>query len=174
MADFVKREEFIEGKQFELKNVPVEWCYLAEPDTKFEHCWKLTARLEEPLAKSMKAAGFNIKLSSDMDRYKEGDDVYYFLEIKTKVKQKSGKENRPPYVCDREGNTMDGGIVGNGSRCIVRVFAQYKEVSGTLHLPAYLNGVQVLSLVKYNPNSFDAVDENGDKVAGADDMFPGA
>ena len=172
MADFVKRPEFEEGKQFDLKDVQVQWCYLAEPDTKFEHCWKLTARLNESLAKSMMAAGFNVKHSSALKDFEAGNDEYYYLECKSKCKTKEGKDNKPPFVKGRDGKTnVDGGVVGNGSICNVRIFAQYKEVSGTLHLPAYLNGVQVVTLCEYTPNSFDSVEGDGE---GNDEMFPAA
>jgi hypothetical protein len=172
MADFVKKPEFIEGKQFDLKNVKVQWCFLADPDTKFEHCWKLTARLEESLATPMKQAGFNVKSSKDFKDFKAGDDEYFYIECKSKCKTKEGKENKPPFVKGRDGRTdIDGSIVGNGSTCNVRIFARYAEVSGKLHLPAYLNGVQVVNLVEYNPNAFDSVEEDGE---GSGELFPPA
>lgn len=162
------RDEFKgKGLKFDLLGVPVEWCYFVEPDGKFKNppVWKCTARIEETKAKAMKEVGFNIKYTPDLDKYKEGDDVYYFIEITTST-MINGKEMSPPLIYSHDGVTkIDGALVGNGSVMNLKVFARYIEVNGKTFLPLRLNSGQVISLVEYNPSGFKPVVEGDVPVA---------
>ena len=154
-------KDFIEGRKFTLSNVKVEWAYLVKPDKSFnKSIWKITGRLEEAMAMSMLDAGFNVKNTKDGNKFKAGDAEYFFIECTKKTHTKEGKEMTPPDVKDRDGETdVDGSRVGNGSVCNINIFARYTEVNGKTFLPAYLNAVQVLELVMYNPTGFQNVDE---------------
>ncbi len=158
-------KDFVEGRKFTLSNVKVEWAYLVKPDTSFnKSIWKITARLEEAMAKSMLDAGFNVKNTKDGKKFKTGDAEYFFIECSKKTHKKDGSPMTAPAVKDRDGETdMDGSKVGNGSLCNINVFAQYTEVNGQTYLPCYLNAVQVLELVVYNPTGFQNVDETPDE-----------
>jgi hypothetical protein len=144
------RDEFIDGEEFVLSNVPCKWASLIRPDTRFEHVWKIDAILTKDQADRMKAVGFNVKQD------KEGD---WFIRCKKKVQTKSGSPMEPPRVVGRDGATPFTEEVGNGSIVNIKVFAKYKEVNGQTHLPAYLNAVQVLEHVPYNSSGFGNVDD---------------
>ena len=143
-------EEYIEGANFVLKDVPVKWAHVLEPDTKFEHAWKIDAILDKDMADSMAAAGFGVK---------ESDDGEFSLTIKTKCKTKNGKDNRAPKVVGRDLAPFTEPI-GNGSVCNIKVWAKYIEVSGKTYLPAYLDGVQVVDHVAYDASGFENLDGN--------------
>lgn len=154
----VKRNEFVEGKAFIIPSVYVEWCHLVQPDTEFQKSqWSVDMRLEEPMAKSLKEAGFNVRHTKDKKKFKEGDELYYFLKSYSKTATAKGPNKMPPTV-DANAKPMDGNLVGNGSKCNIKVWAKYVDVNGETHLPAYLNGVQVIELVEYTQDGFDPVD----------------
>ena len=158
-------KQFIKGRKLILENVIVEWAYLVNRDNKFgKDQWKITCRLEEKLALSMKKVGFNIRNTKDGKKFKEGDAEYWYLECVKKFITRDGKEFSAPYVKGRDGETdEDGSKVGNGSRCNVAIFAKYQEVNDEMFLPAYLNGVQILELVEFNPSGFSNVDADGEE-----------
>ena len=162
------REEFKDkGYKFPLNNMQVEWCYFVKPDTyKGKSEWKCTIRLEEPLAMSMKDAGFNVKHTryknildhseGERPNWEEGKPEYFSIVATTKTNIK-GKEMKPPRVVDADNQPMDGNKVGNGSVVNLWVFAKYWEVNGDIFLPLRLNEIQVVKLVEYNQSGFQAV-----------------
>ena len=134
------RDEFIDGDNFTLANVPVKWASLLKPDTRFEPCYKVDLILTKDQAERMAAVGFKIRTDKD------GDKV---LRVKKKTMTKSGTPMEPPSCVGPDGETVFTERVGNGSVLNVSIFAKYIEVSGTTYLPAYLNGVQVVNHVPY-------------------------
>jgi hypothetical protein len=147
-------DKFIEGEVFPLTNVPCKWASLKDPDTRFEHCWKVDLILTKEQAEKMKAVGFNVKQDS------EGE---WYLRAKKKTKTKSGTPLEPPRVVSRDGSTPFTERIGNGSILNVNIFAKYLEVNGKTHLPAYLNEVQVVEHVPYSGGpGFGNLDDNPD------------
>jgi len=143
MAEFKgkKQEAFVAGSEFTLMNVEVEWANIQadNPDTRFEHAWKIDAILSDSEAKSMEASGFGIR------KNKDGRNV---LTLKTKcVSSRTQKRNSPPEVFGRDGRTPFTEELGNGSVCNIKGYAKYVEVNGKTYLPAYINKVQVVEHV---------------------------
>ena len=134
------RDEFIEGDNFTLANVPVKWASLLKPDTRFEPCYKVDLILTKDQAERMAAVGFKVRTDKD------GDKV---LRVKKKTMTKSGTPMEAPSCVGPDGETIFTERIGNGSVLNVSIFAKYIEVSGTTYLPAYLNGVQVVEHVAY-------------------------
>ncbi len=143
MSDFKK------GAQFMLENVEVMWAYVMpdNPDTEYEHAWKVDAILGADMAESMKAAGFNV-------REKKGNQV---LVVKSKCVTKDGKAQKPPKVIgrNREPFTEE---VGNGSICNVQVWGKEWNVSGKSGTAAYLSAVQVKEHVARDGGGFGDLD----------------
>ena len=158
----VMRDEFIEGDNFTLANVPVKWASLDKPDTRFEPCYKADLILTKDQAERMAAVGFKIRTDKD------GDKV---LRVKKKTMTKSGTPMEAPSVVGPDGETLFTQKVGNGSILNVSIFAKYIEVSGVTYLPAYLNGVQVVSHVPYK-GAADFADVSDSGAAGATDDVP--
>jgi len=156
-----KEESFIKGRTITLEGIKVQYCHLGDPDTKYKKkMWTCTLRLEEEMAKSMKAVGFNVRNTKDLKRFKEGDAEYFFLKCYSLCNKSDGTEMRPPFVKGRDGSTdIDGNTVGDGSLVNIKLWCKYMEVDGETHLPPYINGVQVLELVEKNNGGFSNVDE---------------
>lgn len=148
-----KREEFVEGMVFILKEVKCKWAKVHEPDDRYEEKWTITAVLDNKLAEDLEDVGFNIKIDGD------GDKV---LEVKTKVNKKNGTKNKAPQVVGSDGRTPFTDNIGNGSTVNIKVYAKYMTVSGKEFLPAYLNAVQVIDHVEYTGGvAFDDYSSGG-------------
>ena len=139
-----RREEFIEGMSYTLKDQKVQWCNLVTPD-EFEgkKFWKLTIVLNSALAESMAEAGMPVKFTKD-------DTPLSILVVKRNCKTKKGKELAMPKVFDENGEEIDGSMVGDGSICDVNVTSRYVTVGGKEHCPTYLDSVTVKKLVVKN------------------------
>jgi len=151
----IMRDEFKKGRVVTLPNLKVEWCYLVDPDLKFgKSQWCVDVRLPEDMAKSLKEVGFNVKYTGDKKKFKEGDELYYFLKCYRKTMTGKGPLD-PPKVLDAMAQPMDGKLVGNGSTCNVKIWAKYITVNEEVHLPARLTKIQVVELVEYSGDGDD-------------------
>jgi len=139
-----RREEFVDGMSYTLKNMKVEWCKLVTPD-EFEgkKFWTLMVMLPSSLAESMAEAGMNVKFTKD-------DTPRAYIQAKRNCKTKKGKQLTAPIVRDEDGEEIDGNIVGNGSVCDLNVNSRYCTVGGREHCPLRLDSVTVKKLVVYN------------------------
>ena len=157
------RKEFIKGKIFPIMNVDIEWAHVTKPDTQFgKSQWEITMRLPEKLANDMLDAGFNVKKKSDGKKFKKGDEDYFFIVAYRKTQTSKGVKLDPPKVFERDGQTLYTGLIGNGSKCNVKISAKYLEISGETKLPCRLVSIQVVDLVAYGNDGFSPLDDDGD------------
>ncbi len=135
-----RREEFIEGLSYTLKDQKVIWCKLVEPD-EFEGklFWKLTILLDKKLAKAMEDCGMNVKETKD-------DPPRLIISAKKNCETKKGSLTAPS-VLDESGEPLDGSLIGDGSICDVNVYSRYVMVGGREHCPMYLDSIVVKELV---------------------------
>ena len=161
--ELVVRKDLIKGKKFPIPNVFVEWCHLVKPDTGFgKSQWELTLRLPEKLAFDMRAAGFNVRHTDGKKKFKAGDEEYYFIVAYRKTVTSKGVELTPPKVFERDGKTIFEGLIGNGSKCNVKISAKYLEISGETKLPCRLVAIQLVDLVEFGNDGFSPLDDEGD------------
>ena len=165
------REDFIKGKIVTFPNLEVEWCHVTKPDTGFgKSQWEITCRLPDSLAEEMREVGFNVKKKSEMKKYKAGDPDYYFIVAYRKTQTSKGQQLDPPKIFERDGRTLNTGLIGNGSILNVKVSAKYIEVSGETKLPCRLISAQIVELVPYGDGGFEALpdaDESEESAAAA-------
>lgn len=141
---------FEAGETLAIKNVPVRWAHLINPDTMYQPQWSVEMLLNAADAKQMKALGFNVKDSEDGP----------FLKAKSVVTTRGGKVNRKPVLVGPDPAVPFEEEVGNGSVCNVLVYAKYVTVSGKKYLACYLNGVQVIEHVAYTASAAGFTDES--------------
>jgi hypothetical protein len=159
---FTMKDEFVEGDEFTLTNVKCKWAALIQPDTRYEHKWKIDVILTKKLSESLKSVGFNVKTDKDGD---------LILRVIKKTRTKSGTPMEAPRCVGLDGSTPFTERIGNGSTVNIKIYAKYIEVSGETHLPAYINAVQVVDLVPYKGGS-DFDDLSGDGGASTGDDVP--
>lgn len=148
----VAGSEYVKGINSDLKMVTVEWvkCAQDNPDEfKGTKKWCMDVLLSESLAKALKDKGFNVKAN------KEGKD-YIRPHKKCMV---GAKPQIAPKFVGRDGKTeVDPAIVGNGSVVNVKVFC--KKYPETEFVSMFIDKVQVVNLVEYGANEFDAIPED--------------
>lgn len=155
------REEFVKGKIIPLPNLKVEWCHVTKPDTQFgKSQWEITCRLPEPLAKEMLEVGFNVKKKSDHKNFVAGNEDYYFIVAYRKTQTSKGVALTPPKIFERDGQTLNTGLIGNGSVMNVKISAKYCEVSGEMKLPCRLISAQIVTLVPFGDGGFEALPDD--------------
>lgn len=162
-----KDPRFLQRHRFILKNLKCKYAYLFKADDKFgDPAWKIDLELPAPLAEEMKSVGFNVKLRKDENKVPIPNT--YYITAKRKTHTRAGVALTPPAVWDDGRETKkplpwpETKIIGNGSVVNVKVEAEYMEVGSALRLPLYLNAVQVVDLVPYGDNGFDAVEDDED------------
>jgi hypothetical protein len=87
--------------------------------------------------------GFNLK---------QEQTGVYTLRAKRYCTLTDGTVMEPPQVVDADGNPWpeSRGLIGNGSRCNVKIRAKYQTYNGVETLSCYFEGLQVLDLVPYS------------------------
>ena len=145
-------KRFIAGDNITLRNVKVRWAHLQTPDTMYKPMFSVECILEPADAAVLTELGMNVKDSEDGP----------FIKAKTYVTTQAGKKNRPPRIVGKNPKEPFTDEVGNNSVCNVIIWAKYRKVKGEIHLPAYLDAVQVIEHVEYTGNSgFDDVSAGG-------------
>lgn len=138
--------DFEEGKTFIIENVLVRYASVFQPNTTYRPEWCVLIVVPPELQAQFFEVGF---------RLKQEQDGAVTLRARRWVRLDDGTEMRPPEVVDADGNPWDPnvrGLVGNGSRCNVKVRAKYTTYKGVEGLSCYLEGLQICDLVPYSPN----------------------
>lgn len=146
-------EKFIKGDTIVLRNVPIKWAKLTEPDRPpwGGSSWKINAVLTEEQAKAFKEVGFRVKQDGNSD---------WYISCERKEITSKGKKQDPPRIIGRDGMPSQEHI-GNGSVCNIKVWCKYWETAGDSGLKPYLDTVQIVDLVEYDgENALTAIEEN--------------
>lgn len=135
--------EFVEGLTFIIENVYVDYASVFKPNTKYRPEWAVVIRVPPHLVNEYADVGFKLK---------QDQDGSYTLRAKRYTTLSDGTHMEPPEVVDADGIpwTESRGLIGNGSRCNVKVRAKYQMYNGVEGLSCYLEGLQVLDLVPYS------------------------
>jgi len=117
-----------------------------------EKKWVTDIRLNDKLAKSLKAEGFNVKKDKDG----------YFLSASKKCEKKDGTPNNPVLIVGKDGKTIVENELGNGTVANVKVVARKWGTVSTITV--YLDAIQVVDLVEFSGKSgFDAIEDGDDE-----------
>jgi len=154
-----KLAKYEAGDTFILKGCKTKYNYTIQPDTKYDSdgVWKTTVVLNDEDNKILREEGFNVRVDGDNDNV---------LTVKRKCRTAAGKEQDPPRVVDGQKNPITE-MIGNGSVCNIQVYAKYNNPRNPDQVCAYLNAMQVTTLVPYSGGSggdFDVVDTVTDDV----------
>lgn len=134
--------DFDEGKTFIVENVFVDYSSVFRPNTKYRPEWAVVIRVPQELINEFYEVGF---------RLKQDPNGQVTLRAKRYVRLDDGTEMAPPTVVDCENQPWPEGrgLIGNGSRCNVKVRAKYTTYQGVEGLSCFLEGLQVLDHVPY-------------------------
>jgi len=134
--------DFDDGKTFIIENVIVDYSSVFRPNTKYRPEWAVVIRVPQHLQQEFYEVGF---------RLKQDPNGVVTLRAKRYVRLDDGTEMAPPVVVDCENNPWpeSRGLIGNGSRCNVKVRAKYTTYQGVEGLSCFLEGLQVLDHVPY-------------------------
>lgn len=135
--------DFDEGKTFLIENVFVDYSSVFRPNTKYRPEWAVVIRVPQHLIDEFYQVGF---------RLKQDPNGQVTLRAKRYVRLDDGSEMSPPIVVDCENQPWPEarGLIGNGSRCNVKVRAKYTTYQGVEGLSCFLEGLQVLDHVPYS------------------------
>lgn len=149
-----RNPKFEEMYVFKIEGLPCMYPRLVTPDTKYESVWKVDIILTEQLYNEFGEVGFNVRKKD----YKDDKGEQFIITSKRKTHKRNGDPMYPPNIYDANAQRWDNSInIGNGSILNYQVAAQYREVNGKIHLPLYLNAVQVVKLVEYQGSPFGKV-----------------
>ena len=152
----VKRVPAFEGKgtTFIIENVLVDYASVFRPNTRYRPEWAVVVRVPQHLQQEFYEVGF---------RLKQDPNGNISLRAKRYVRLDNGEELTPPIVVDCDNNPWpeNRGLIGNGSKCNVKVKAKYTTYQGVEGLSCYLEGLQVLEHIPYQGGvSFGQVQGN--------------
>ena len=142
----VKRvPEFVEGLTFIIKDVIVDHASVFRPNTQYRPEWAVVIRVPQHMVQEFYEVGFRLK--------QDPNTGGYTLRAKRYVRLDDGTEMRPPEVVDADENPWpeERGLIGNGSRCNVKVRAKYTTYQGVEGLSCYLEALQVVDHIPYTP-----------------------
>ena len=133
-----------------IKNCPIEWAKLIDPERKFEAAgvWQADIVLDEEAAKQVTATGGKY-------RTKDGRKL---LRVKKNVKRRDGTMNNPPRVVDANRVQLSDDAVralGNGSVCNYSLSPYEWTFSGNRGVTFYLDAVQVVDYKEFKPTNND-------------------
>jgi hypothetical protein len=134
--------DFEEGQTFIIENVFVDFASVFHPNTKYRPEWACVIRVPQVMIQNFYEVGF---------RLKQNPDGVVTLRAKRYVRLDDGSEMQPPTIVDCDNNpwTEQRGLIGNGSRCNVKVRAKYTTYQGVEGLSCFLEGLQILDHVPY-------------------------
>lgn len=131
------KEIFMSGEKVRhtLKDVVLEHPHLDRPDTRFDEDgpYKVNAIISDDMAKDMLEIGFNVKKKDSGEHF-----------VVCKRKQGLG---RPPVA--GPSGAIEPATVGNGSMANLDVTTYKVTVGGKVHLPLYLDAVNITDYVEY-------------------------
>jgi hypothetical protein len=143
MSPIINRvPDFEEGQTFIIENVFVDFASVFKPNTKYRPEWAVVIRVPQAMIQNFYEVGF---------RLKQDPEGQVTLRAKRYVRLDNGEEMQPPTVedCDNSPWTEARGLIGNGSRCNVKVRAKYTTYQGIEGLSCFLEGLQILDHVPY-------------------------
>jgi hypothetical protein len=139
----IKRvNDFEEGSTFIIENVLIDYASVFKPNTRYRPEWAVVIRVPQNMIQEFYECGF---------RLKQDANGVVTLRSKRYVRLDDGTEMQPPSIVDCENNpwTEARGLIGNGSRCNVKVRAKYTTYQGVEGLSCFLEGLQVLDHIPY-------------------------
>ena len=145
-------EKFVKGETIVLRNVPIKWAKLHDPDRPSwgGSSWKINAVLSEKQAKAFKEVGFRVKQDGNGD---------WYITCERKEITAGGKKLRPPRIIGRDGMPSQEHI-GNGSVCNIKVWCKYWKSASDEGLKPYLDTVQIVDLIEYDGgNALTAIED---------------
>ena len=140
----------------QLSNVKVNWAIVQKTDS--DGNWRIDAYPSKKDLAILKKKGVNIKTD---------DDGVEYISCKRKSQSNAGKDISPPFVVDAS-NQVYKGLIGNGSTCNISMSFYEWEYMKKTGVSCWLEAVQVLDLVEFNPSPFEAV---GDGIKSDDLPF---
>lgn len=134
--------KIISGKVF--------WASVIEPNTTYEPAWQVDVCLTPATKKIVEGDGLTVK--------NKGDDRGDFITLKRKVLRQDGTKRQAPVVKDAQNNPWNGQLIGNGSVCNIKYTPYEWSRSGKSGTSADLTALQVVDLISYSKDDFEAVD----------------
>ena len=158
----IKRVPEFEGNgiTFIIKNVRVKFASVFQPNTTYRPEWAVVIILPPSMREQFYEAGFRLKTDQDGD---------VTVRAKRYCRLDNGEEMNLPEVVDADMNPWNPqmrGLIGNGSRCNVKVKAKYTSYRGVEGCSLYLNGLQVLDHVPYAGGGPQFSQEQGSTAGG--------
>ncbi len=134
--------DFEDGQTFIIENVFVDFASVFHPNTKYRPEWACVIRVPQAMIQNFYEVGF---------RLKQNPDGVVTLRAKRYVRLDDGSEMTAPSIVDCDNNPWpeQRGLIGNGSRCNVKVRAKYTTYQGVEGLSCFLEGLQILDHVPY-------------------------
>jgi hypothetical protein len=142
-----------ENVEMVLRNVRVNYAKVIRPGAAYEEGkpdeWSVNMYVTAEDAAKLKAQHVTGKL----DR----DGAEYFVAKRASVSKKGDKVS-PPQIVDGGKNLWNGGDIGNGSVCNVKVALFPWAFKNRRGVYVYLQGLQVVNHVPYTSGGVDAFD----------------